>query len=126
MKWRRRSTLSSPPSRRPRSSWCGSLKKQGLSLTGPDGLLKQLTKTVLGVRYEFGAVVEAHIVRCPVPEGQTIQHIDDAVGIDGAIDFDRECFAGELVDHVQHLDTAAIGGRVELKVHRPDDIRRNR
>lgn len=33
--------------RGPRLSWCGLAKEQGLSLTGPDGLLKQLTKTVL-------------------------------------------------------------------------------
>lgn len=30
-----------------RSSWSAQAKEQGLSLTGPDGLLKQLTKTVL-------------------------------------------------------------------------------
>ena len=45
--WRRRSRLSSRRSRRLRSSWFGWPKEQGLSLTGPDGLLKQLTKTVL-------------------------------------------------------------------------------
>ena len=28
-------------------SWCAWAREQGLSLTGPDGLLKQLTKTVL-------------------------------------------------------------------------------
>ena len=79
-----------------------------------------------GVRHELGAVVEAHVVRRPVFEGQAIQDIDDAVGVDGAIDFDREGFAGELVDYVQHLHGAAIGGRVELEVHRPDHVRTNR
>jgi hypothetical protein len=43
-----------------------------------------------GVRHELGAVVEAHVVRRPVFEGQTIQDIDDAVDVDGPIDFDRE------------------------------------
>jgi putative transposase len=45
--WRRRSRLSSPLRRRLRSSWCGWPRNRGLLPTGPDGLLKQLTKTVL-------------------------------------------------------------------------------
>jgi len=50
------------------------------------------------VRHELGAVVEAHVVRRPVFEGQAIQDIDDAVGVDGAIDFDRECGSPEIVE----------------------------
>src|SRR5258706_9644553 len=46
MMWRRRSRLSSRLRRRLQSS-CRLAQEQGLSLTGPDGLLKQLTKTVL-------------------------------------------------------------------------------
>ena len=49
-----------------------------------------------------------------------------ADGVDGAINVDGQCFAGELVDHVQHLEGAAIGGGVELEVHRPDDVRTDR
>ena len=36
-------------------------------------------------------------------EGLAFQDFDDAVGVDGAIGVDRECFAGELVDHIQDL-----------------------
>jgi putative transposase len=45
--WRRRSRLSTRRRRRLRSSWSGLAQERGLSLTGPEGLLKQLTKTVL-------------------------------------------------------------------------------
>ena len=45
--WRRRTSRSRPRSRRRPRSWCARAREQGLSLTGPDGLLKQLTKTVL-------------------------------------------------------------------------------
>ena len=79
-----------------------------------------------GVRHELGTVVKAHVVRRPSLQSQAIQDVDDAVGVDAAINGDREGFAGELVDHVQHLHGAAIGGGVELKVHRPDDVRTNR
>ena len=45
--WRRRRSRASRPSSRPRLELVRLAKEQGLSLTGPDGLLKQLTKTVL-------------------------------------------------------------------------------
>ena len=76
--------------------------------------------------YWTGESGETLIVRRSLLEGQAIQDIDDAVGVDGTINFNREGFAGELVDHVQHLQGAAIGGRVELEVHRPDHVRTNR
>ncbi len=44
---RRRSRLRSRRSWQQLGSWSARPKEQGLSLTGPDGLLKQLTKTVL-------------------------------------------------------------------------------
>ena len=78
------------------------------------------------VRHELGTVVEPHVVRCPVLQNQAIQHGDDTIGVDATVDFDRHCFAGELVDHVQHLHGAAVGCGVELKVHRPNDIRTDR
>lgn len=33
-----------------------------------------------------------------------MEHIDNAVGIDGPVDLDRECFADEFVDDVEHLE----------------------
>lgn len=49
-----------------------------------------------GVRHELRAVVEPHVVRRPVGESQSIQHLDDTVGADAAINLDRERFTGEL------------------------------
>ncbi len=43
-----------------------------------------------------------------------------------AVDLDRQGFAGELVDHVQHLEGAAVGGGVELEIHRPHHVRSDR
>ena len=79
-----------------------------------------------GVSDELGAVVEAHVDRRTALGGEAVEHGDDAVGVDGTVDFDRQGFAGELVDHVQHLQGAAIGGGVELEVHRPDHVRPDR
>jgi hypothetical protein len=39
-----------------------------------------------GVRHELWTVVEAHVVWRSLFEGQAIQDIDDAVGIDGAFE----------------------------------------
>jgi hypothetical protein len=61
-----------------------------------------------------------------VLEGEAVQDVDDTVGVDAAVNIDREGFAGELVDHIQHLEGAAIGGGVELGVHRPDHVRADR
>ena len=47
-------------------------------------------------------------------------------GVDGAVDFDGQGFAGELVDHVEHLDLAAISGGVELEVHCRHHVRSDR
>src|SRR3954447_1807497 len=41
---------------------------------------------------------------------------------DAAGDVDRERFAGELVNDVEQLDHAAVGGLIELEVQRPDMI----
>ena len=76
---------------------------------------------------ELGAVVEPHERRCTAAEnGEPVQDGDDAVGVDRSVDLDRESFAGELVDHVQHLQGAAVGGDVELEVQRPQRVRHDR
>jgi hypothetical protein len=59
----------------------------------------------------------------PRSSGEPFQHGHDVVGVDGSVDFDGEAFAGELVDHVQHLQGAAVGGDVELEVERPQHVR---
>jgi hypothetical protein len=54
---------SSRLSRRPRPSWCGWLaKEQGPSPMGPDGLPKQLTKTVLETA--LNEEMTEHLGRC--------------------------------------------------------------
>ena len=59
-------------------------------------------------------------------QGQLVEDVDDAVGVDRAVGVDGQGFAGELVDDVEHLDGAPVGGGVELKVHRPDHVRTDR
>jgi len=44
------------------------------------------------------------------------------VGVDAAVDLDRERFAGVFVDDVQQLQHPAVEGAVELEVERPDVI----
>lgn len=73
---------------------------------------------------ELGSVVEPQERRRTAPEDrEPVQDGDDVVGVDGPVDVDREGFAGELVDHVQHLQGAAVGGDVELEVQRPQGVR---
>ena len=56
-------------------------------------------------------------------QGEVIEDRHDAVGVNTAVDVDGQCFAGEFVDDVEHLQGAAVGGGVELEVHRPDHVR---
>ncbi|SLH51958.1 Uncharacterised protein [Mycobacteroides abscessus subsp. abscessus] len=56
-------------------------------------------------------------------QGQAVENVNHAIGVDDAVDVDRQGFAGELVDHVEHFDGSAVGGGVELEVHRPDHVR---
>src|SRR3954463_5767384 len=50
---------------------------------------------------------------------EALEHVDGLVGVDAARDVDRERFAGELVDDVEQLEHAAVGGLIELEVQRP-------
>jgi len=59
-------------------------------------------------------------------QGQAVENANNAVGVDGPVDFDRQGLAGELVNHVAHLQRSAVGGGVELEVHRPDHVRPDR
>src|SRR3954451_12999836 len=54
--------------------------------------------------------------------GEALEHVDGLVCVDAARDVDRERFAGELVDDVEQLQHAAIGGLIELEVQRPDMV----
>jgi len=45
--------------------------------------------------------------------GETVEAIDDAVGVDGALDVTGEGFAGEFVDNVGDLEHLTVRGLVE-------------
>ena len=78
-------------------------------------------------RHELGAVVEADKRRRPAAfDRQAGEGADDAVGVDGVIDHDRQALSGVLVDDVQQLHLAAVDGRVELEVQRPQRVRADR
>ena len=51
-----------------------------------------------------------------------VEDVDGGVGVDAALAFHREGFAGELVNDVQLLEDPAVGGHVELVVKRPHVI----
>ncbi len=72
-------------------------------------------------------VVHPHIDRWAAAfGGETFEHGNDPVRVDRAVDLDRQTFAGELVDDVEHLDRAAIGEGVELEVECPEHVRTDR
>jgi hypothetical protein len=50
---------------------------------------------------------------------ETVEYRDGRVGVDPPFALDRERLAGELVDDVQQLRHASIGGLVELEVECP-------
>lgn len=73
-----------------------------------------------GVSDELRSVIEADEAGRHPPLGdEPVEDPGDVVGVVGAVDLDGEAFAGDLVDHVKHLEGAAFGGCVELEVERP-------
>lgn len=79
-----------------------------------------------GVGDELRSVVEAHVDRGAPLAGETLEAVDDVIGVDGAVHVDGQALPAVLVDHVQQLQLAAIGGLVELEVHRPHHVRPDR
>ena len=57
---------------------------------------------------------------------ESVEGRDDLVRVAVPADDDRRAFAGELVDDVQQLQRAAIDGRVEQEVQRPQRVRCDR
>src|SRR6266566_3975114 len=77
-----------------------------------------------GVRGHLGAVVHPHELRCGAAlTDDLVEHPHRVVGVDRAGNTDRQGLAGVLIDHVEQLQRAAVDGRVELEVQRPDVIR---
>ena len=79
-----------------------------------------------GVGDELGSVVEPDERRRAPLSGEAVEEGDDGVGVDGAVDDDGWALAGELVDHVEQLEGAAVDGDVELEVQRPQGVRADR
>ena len=73
------------------------------------------------VRDEFWPVVHPDERGRPITfERKAVKDFDDVVGVDRVIDLDRKGLAAELVDDVEHFESAAVGEGVELEVHRRD------
>ena len=53
---------------------------------------------------------------------QVRQHVDDVDRLELAVDPDRQAFAGELVDDVEHAELAAVMGAVLDEVVGPDMV----
>jgi len=75
------------------------------------------------VARQFRAVVAAQYGWVATHGGEAIQFVDEDVGSDRSVDQPAEAFAGVFVDDRDDLDGAAVGGGVELEVHRPDLVR---
>jgi hypothetical protein len=71
---------------------------------------------------ELRAVIEPH-ERGGAPAGRKqLEGRDDLAGVDRSFDDDRRAFAGVLVDDVEQLQGATVGGCVELEVERPQRV----
>ena len=71
------------------------------------------------MRGQLRAVVAAHVHGRAALGGEPVEHGDGLVCVDASGDVHRERFAGELVDDVEQLQHAAVGGLIELEVQRP-------
>jgi len=59
-------------------------------------------------------------------ERDPVEDVGDLVGVDGTVDFDGQTLPRELVDDIEQLDLASVGGGVELEVHCPHHVRADR
>ena len=70
-------------------------------------------------RDELGAVVHAQMSGGASLGDEALDGGDDAVGVDAVRRVDAEGLSGELVDDVEQLDAAQVGGLVELEIQGP-------
>jgi hypothetical protein len=71
---------------------------------------------------QLRAVVTAHVHGRAAQGGEPVKDGDGLVCVDGSRDVHRERLASELVDDVEQLDDAAVGGLIELEVDGPDVV----
>lgn len=69
---------------------------------------------------ELGSVVAANERRCWIEAGELLKHRHHILALAAPPDPDGQAEAAVLVDHVEELEPAAIGGGVELEIHGPD------
>jgi hypothetical protein len=63
------------------------------------------------------------LLGCDTPlDDQAIELCDGPIGVDATLALHAERLAGELIDDVQELQGAPVGGLIELEVKRPDVI----
>jgi len=72
---------------------------------------------------EFGPVVAADERWGWVEAGELLQHRNDLFGFVAPAHPDGQAETALLVDHAEELEPPAIGGGVELEVHRPYLVR---
>ncbi len=72
---------------------------------------------------ELRPVVAADERRRRIEAGQVLQHCHHVFGLAAPAHPNGQAEAAVLVDHVEKLEPAAIGGGVELEVHGPDLVR---
>jgi len=87
---------------------------------GVDAFLGELVEDRMAD--EFRAVVRAQVARRTMLGHEAREHFDHTGRADRAGDVDRECLAGELIDHGQALDLLAVGAGVEHEVVGPDVV----
>jgi hypothetical protein len=75
---------------------------------------------------KLGAVVAAQHGRITAVDGEAVELGDEVVTGDVAVDQAAKAFTGVFVHNGHDLDRAAVGGGVELEIHRPHHIRRIR
>jgi len=72
-----------------------------------------------GLGDELRPVVRPDECRCRVEAGELLQHRHHVLGLAAPAHPDRQAEAAVLVDHVQELEPAAVGGGIELEIHGP-------
>jgi hypothetical protein len=60
---------------------------------------------------------------CTTVDGEAVEFVDQVSSGDVAVDQAAEAFAGVFVHYGHDLDRSAVGGGVELEVHRPHHVR---
>jgi hypothetical protein len=74
---------------------------------------------------ELGAVVAAQHGRIAPVDGEAVEFVDQVSSGDVALALDQaaEAFTGVFIHNGHDLDRSAVGGGVELEVHRPHHVR---